>query len=105
MSSDVELLEGLDDYRWDFKDPATHVFKTRKGLDEEIVRQISEKKGEPEWMLEFRLKALKHFEQRPMPSWGADLSDLNLDDIYFYTNYILFCDSDLVLYDYIVYMY
>jgi Fe-S cluster assembly protein SufB len=85
MSSDVELLEGLDDYRWDFKDPATHVFKTRKGLDEEIVRQISEKKGEPEWMLEFRLKALKHFEQRPMPNWGADLADLNLDDIYFYT--------------------
>jgi Fe-S cluster assembly protein SufB len=85
MSSDVELLEGLDEYKWDFKDPATHVFKTRKGLDEEIVRQISEKKEEPEWMLEFRLKALKHFEERPMPKWGADLDDLNLDEIYFYT--------------------
>ena len=85
MSSDVELLEGLDEYKWDFKDPATHVFQTRKGLDEEIVRQISQKKDEPEWMLEFRLKALKHFEQRPMPTWGPDLSDLNLDEIYFYT--------------------
>ena len=80
MASDVELLEGLDEYRWDFRDPATHVFKTRKGLDEEIVRQISEKKEEPEWMLEFRLKALKHFEERPMPTWGGDISDLNLDE-------------------------
>jgi Fe-S cluster assembly protein SufB len=85
MSSDVELLEGLDEYKWDFKDPSTHVFQTRKGLDEEVVRQISEKKGEPEWMLEFRLKALKHFQERPMPKWGADLDDLDLDEIYFYT--------------------
>ena len=85
MSSDVELLDGIDDYRWDFKDPATHVFKTPKGLSEAVVRMISEKKEEPEWMLEFRLKALKHFEERPMPKWGADLDDLNLDEIYFYT--------------------
>ena len=79
MSSDVELLEGLDEYKWDFKDPSTHVFRTRKGLDEEIVRQISMKKEEPDWMLEFRLKALKHFEERVMPEWGPDLSGLNLD--------------------------
>ena len=85
MSSDVELLEGLDEYRWDFRDPATHVFKTQKGLSAEVVRQISEQKHEPEWMLEFRLKALKHFEERPMPKWGPNLDDLNLDDIYFYT--------------------
>jgi len=85
MSSDVELLEGIDDYRWDFKDPATHVFKSQRGLSEEVVRQISHHKQEPEWMLEFRLKALKHFEERPMPKWGADLDGLNLDDIYFYT--------------------
>ena len=85
MSSDVELLEGLDDYRWDFRDPSTHVFQTGKGLSEEVVRQISAQKNEPEWMLEFRLKALKHFEGRPMPEWGPDLSGLNLDEIYFYT--------------------
>jgi len=85
MSSDVELLEGLDEYKWDFKDPSTHVFRTRRGLDEEIVRQISMKKEEPEWMLEFRLKAFKHFEDRPMPEWGPDLSGLDLDEIYFYT--------------------
>jgi Fe-S cluster assembly protein SufB len=85
MSSDIELLEGIDEYRWDFKDPETHVFRTQKGLNEEVVRQISAKKGEPEWMLEFRLKALKHFQERPMPEWGADLSGLDLDEIYFYT--------------------
>lgn len=85
MASDVELLEGLDEYKWDFRDPDTHVFKTRKGLDEEIVRQISEKKGEPEWMLQFRLKALTHFNQRVVPTWGPDLSGLDLDEIYFYT--------------------
>jgi len=85
MSSDVELLEGLDDYRWDFRDPSTHVFQTGKGLSEEVVRQISAQKKEPKWMLEFRLKALKHFEGRPMPEWGPDLSGLNLDEIYFYT--------------------
>lgn len=85
MASDVDILEGLDEYKWGFRDPETHVFKTRKGLDEEIVRQISEQKEEPEWMLDFRLKALKHFEQRPMPTWGGDLTGLNLDEIYFYT--------------------
>ena len=85
MASDVDILEGLDEYKWGFRDPATHVFKTRKGLDEEIVRQISEQKEEPEWMLDFRLKALKHFEQRPLPTWGGDLTGLNLDEIYFYT--------------------
>ncbi len=85
MSEDVKLLEGIDDYKWDFRDPSTHVFKTRKGLDREIVEQISAKKGEPKWMLEFRLKALEHFMARPMPTWGGDLSGLNLDEIYFYT--------------------
>ncbi|HEY57172.1 MAG TPA: Fe-S cluster assembly protein SufB [Anaerolineae bacterium] len=84
MSTDERLLEGLDEYRYDFKTPERYVFKARKGLDEEIVRQISYMKGEPEWMLEFRLKALKHFMERPMPNWGADLSKLNFDDIYYY---------------------
>lgn len=85
MSSDVELLDGLDEYRWDFRDPSTHVFQTGKGLNEEVVRQISAHKREPEWMLNFRLKALKHFDARPMPEWGPDLSGLDLNEIYFYT--------------------
>ena len=83
--SDSELLEGIDEYRWDFVDQVEPVFRTGKGLDESVVRQISAQKEEPEWMLDFRLRALKHYEERPMPEWGADLSKLNLDEIYFYT--------------------
>jgi Fe-S cluster assembly protein SufB len=84
MSTDTQLLEGIGEYQYGFRDPENYVFKSRKGLDEEIVRQISLMKGEPEWMLEFRLKGLAHFEQRPTPTWGGDLSHLNLDEIYFY---------------------
>ncbi|MGI6258664.1 MAG: Fe-S cluster assembly protein SufB [Anaerolineaceae bacterium] len=69
---------------YDFRDPETYSFKSRKGLDEEVIRQISAFKEEPEWMLEFRLKAYRHFIQRPMPTWGPDLCGLNLDEIYFY---------------------
>ena len=83
-SSDLEHLEGLDQYKYGFSDPDVSVFKTRKGLDEEVVRQISAMKGEPEWMLEKRLEAYKHFVERPIPTWGPDLSPLDLDDIYYY---------------------
>ncbi len=82
---DAELLAGMDDYKYNFVDEGKPVFRTRKGLDEDIVRQISAKKEEPEWMLEFRLRAFKHFQSRPMPTWGGDLSKLNLDEIYFYS--------------------
>jgi Fe-S cluster assembly protein SufB len=84
MSTDTKLIESIGDYKYGFKDPEVHVFKSRKGLDEDVVRQISSMKGEPEWMLKFRLKALEHFWQRPTPTWGADLSDLDLDEIYYY---------------------
>ncbi len=83
-SNDTQLLEGMGDYQYGFKDPDTSVFKTRKGLDRAVVEKISELKGEPEWMLEFRLKALDHYLKRPMPTWGGDLSGLKLDDIYYY---------------------
>ena len=82
--ADVKALEGVGDYRYGFSDPDTFVFKSKKGLDQGVVEQISQMKGEPEWMLEFRLKALEHFQKRPMPTWGGDLSKLDLDDIYFY---------------------
>jgi len=78
------FLEKLGDYQYGFSDPDTSIFKTQRGLSEETVRQISAMKGEPEWMLEFRLKALKHFLQRPMPTWGADLSGLDLENILYY---------------------
>ena len=82
--SDVKALEGLGKYKYGFKDPDVTVFKTRKGLDRDVVQQISDMKGEPEWMLEFRLKGLEHFQARPMPEWGSDLSVMDLDDIYYY---------------------
>jgi len=84
MSSETQLLEGVGDYKYGFNDPDTFVFRSRRGLDQDVVRQISAMKGEPEWMLEFRLKALEHFQKRPMPTWGGDLSKLDLDNIYFY---------------------
>ncbi len=84
MKTDTELLQGMEEYQYGFHDPDTYVFRSRKGLDEEIVREISQHKDEPEWMLEFRLKALAHYQQRPMPAWGGDLSTLKLDDIYYY---------------------
>jgi len=82
--ADVKALEGVGEYRYGFSDPDTFVFKSQRGLDEGVVRQISHMKGEPEWMLEFRLKALAHFQKRVMPTWGGDLSKLDLDNIYYY---------------------
>ncbi|MBC7121602.1 MAG: Fe-S cluster assembly protein SufB, partial [Candidatus Methanosuratus sp.] len=80
----TDFLDKLGEYRYGFSDPDVAVFKTRKGLDGEVVTQISAMKGEPQWMLEFRLKALEHFQARPIPTWGADLSRLDLNDIYYY---------------------
>ncbi len=83
--NDAELLEGLgEENQYDFHTPEHYVFKARKGLDEDIIRQISAIKGEPKWMLEYRLKAYRHFIERPMPNWGPDLSELDFDDIYYY---------------------
>ncbi|MGH7757980.1 MAG: Fe-S cluster assembly protein SufB [Candidatus Dormibacteria bacterium] len=72
------------DYKYGFNDGDQFVFRAEKGLSKEVVADISKRKGEPEWMLEFRLKALDHFFKRPMPSWGADLSGIDFDDIYYY---------------------
>lgn len=80
----TEFFNKTDEYQFGFSDPETSVFKSRKGLTEAIVRQISAMKGEPEWMLAFRLKAYEHYQARPMPTWGANLSDLDLEDIFYY---------------------
>ncbi len=82
--ADLKQLDGIGKYKYGFSDPDVTVFKTRKGLDQEVVRQISAMKEEPEWMLEFRLRALEHFFERPMPDWGGDLNRLDLDNIYYY---------------------
>jgi len=67
-----------------FSTPENYQFKAKKGLNEQIVRDISARKNEPDWMLAFRLEALGYFEARPMPSWGPDLSALDQDDIHYY---------------------
>jgi len=85
MSDDAKILEGIGDYKYGFHDrDDRYAFKSKKGLSREVVENISRMKGEPMWMLEFRLKALEHFLARPMPNWGPDLTSLNLEDIYYY---------------------
>ncbi len=79
-----DFLERISDYKYGFTDPDVSVYKSRKGLDREVVQMISAMKHEPDWMLNFRLKALEHFQSRPIPAWGADLSNLDLDNIYYY---------------------
>ena len=76
----------LDQYKYDFVTDAEPVYRARKGLSEEVVREISAYKEEPEWMLDSRLKALQVYESKPMPTWGGNLSELDavLDEIYFY---------------------
>ncbi len=74
----------LGDYKYGFSYADKSVFKTRKGLGDDVVRAISAHKGEPEWMLEYRLKALESFYRKSMPSWGADLSEIDFDDLYYY---------------------
>ncbi len=64
--------------------PSKAVYKAKKGLDEEVIINISAMKNEPEWMTAFRLQSYKVFRQKPMPAWGADLSEINFDDIYYY---------------------
>ncbi len=80
----AQFLDELGDYRYGFSDKDVSVFNTRRGLDRQVVEQISAMKGEPEWMLEFRLKALEHFLVRPMPTWGPDISGLDFDNIFYY---------------------
>jgi Fe-S cluster assembly protein SufB len=73
-----------DDYKFGWHDELKAAFKSERGLSEDGVRQISAMKDEPEWMLKFRLKALRHFNSRPMPNWGADLSEIDFSNIFYY---------------------
>ena len=84
MATQERDLQSLKEYKYGFVDPATHVFKSGKGFTREVVEEISYMKGEPEWMRKFRRKAYEHAIKRPTPTWGGDLSGLNLDEIYFY---------------------
>jgi Fe-S cluster assembly protein SufB len=79
-----EINEIIGDYKFGFKTETQSYFDTGKGLNETVIRQISEIKGEPEWMLDFRLKSYKHFMDKPQPTWGPDLSEINFDEITYY---------------------
>ncbi|PDO09521.1 MAG: Fe-S cluster assembly protein SufB [Candidatus Reconcilbacillus cellulovorans] len=73
-----------EEYRYGFRDRDVSVYRARKGLSRDVVIEMSKIKGEPDWMREFRLKALDIFLSKPMPTWGGDLSELNFDDIVYY---------------------
>src|SRR5579864_1317444 len=74
-----------DDYQFGFSDPEQYSYKSRRGLDADVVRQISAHKQEPEWMLQFRLRALDIFLKKPLPTWpSADLSEIDFDNIFYY---------------------
>jgi Fe-S cluster assembly protein SufB len=74
----------LDEYKYGFNIPENYVFKSRKGLNEDVVKEISWMKKEPEWMTKFRLNAYRAFVKRPTPQWGGNLNDIDFDDIYYY---------------------
>src|SRR5437868_14553038 len=86
MASETETIGvGLDDgYRYGFSMPENYFFKSRKGLDEQIVKEISGMKSEPEWMTRFCLRALKLFEAKPVPQWCGRLSDIDYIVIHYY---------------------
>src|SRR5690349_4193546 len=79
-----EQLEGLGTYKFGWADADVAGASARRGLSEEVVRDISGKKSEPEWMLKLRLKGLKLFERKPLPTWGADLADIDFENIKYF---------------------
>jgi len=84
MTTQTQDLPKDYQYGWEDKD-AVYRNKKHKGLSEDVVREISQTyKQEPDWMLQRRLKALKHYRTRSMPTWGADLSGIDFEDIYYY---------------------
>ncbi len=74
------------DYPLGFHKPEADVFRTPKGLSRQVVEAISDHKNEPAWMRQFRTQALLMFEQKMMPSWGADLSGIDFDNMYYYVS-------------------
>src|SRR5512143_1032307 len=70
--------------KFGFYEPEKYVFRSRKGLTRDTVEEISWMKNEPDWMRQFRLRALDIFEKKPLPQWGGNLNDINFQDIYYY---------------------
>ena len=85
--TDREQLSGVKDgYRYGFHDEASSVYQTERGVSHAVVDAISDQKNEPDWMRQFRHEALDIFFSKPMPTWGADLSGINFDEIIYYLN-------------------
>ena len=86
MTDTAEAAVGIDlgKYKLGWSDEEDYVFKPRRGLNEEIIREMSALKKEPKWMLDFRLRSYKIFQRKPMPNWGGDMSQIYFDDIYYY---------------------
>ncbi|MDO5727792.1 MAG: Fe-S cluster assembly protein SufB, partial [Bowdeniella nasicola] len=83
-ATDEEIIASIGGYNYGWHDPDVAGASAKRGLDENVVRDISGLKDEPEWMLKLRLKALKLFERKPMPNWGADLSGIDFDNIKYF---------------------
>lgn len=77
-------IKEIDFSIYDVKDNVKYEYQTEKGLSKEVVLEISEQKNEPSWMRDFRLKALEIYQKMPMPTWGVDLSQLDIDSIIAY---------------------
>jgi len=81
----VKAQDLTKDYKYGFSDPEQYAFKSRRGLDREIVEQISAYKKEPDWMRQFRLRALEIFLKKPMPTWpAANLAEIDFQNIFYY---------------------
>ena len=79
----LDIREGYKE-KYGFHDEEKAVFKTRRGLDKDVVAQISDIKKEPAWMKEFRLKALEQFEKKKLPMWGGAVNEIDFQNIYYY---------------------
>jgi len=84
MTATTDQLEGLGQYKFGWSDKDAYADDVKRGLNEAVVRDISARKSEPEWMLDLRLKGLKLFERKPMPTWGSDLSGIDFDNIKYF---------------------
>ena len=88
MSTDIEQrnpgLQGLGRYEYGWADSDSAGASARRGLSEQVVRDISDRKGEPDWMRDLRLKALRLFERKPMPTWGSDLTGIDFQNIKYF---------------------
>ncbi|MEV4414221.1 Fe-S cluster assembly protein SufB [Catellatospora sp. NPDC049609] len=84
ITTTEDQLAGLGKYEYGWADPDLAGANAQRGLNEAVVRDISAKKNEADWMLDLRLKGLRLFGRKPMPNWGADLSDIDFDNIKYF---------------------